>query len=38
MKTIKIRALWHKAVTPKMKEISVTDEFFKQIANFALAS
>ena len=31
MKTIKIRALWHKAVKPKMKEISVTDEFFDQI-------
>ena len=31
MKTIQIRALYFKAVTPAMKTIEVDDEFFEQI-------
>ena len=31
MKTIQIRALYFKAVTPAMKSIEVDDEFFDQI-------
>lgn len=31
MKTIKIRALYFKAVRPAMKTIEVTDDFFDQI-------
>lgn len=31
MKTIQIRALYFKAVTPAMKTIDVDDEFFDQI-------
>lgn len=31
MKTIQIRALYFKAVTPTMKTIEVDDEFFDQI-------
>lgn len=31
MKTIKIRALYFKAVKPAMKTVNVDDEFFEQI-------